>query len=426
MSRPAPHSAVSSRLKLISQVTDRLVRSLDFDETLQTLIEGATDLLNVERGSILILDPESRTLSIRVAKGLDPAVVAATRIPLGEGIAGSVAESGVPLVVQDIRELPLWQETVSHGQRHDYDDFSALCVPLQIHGRVQGVMNFNHKRGRRAFDQRDLEFALLIANQASVALYTAILHQQYQKKEALDSELRTAHVIQERLLHHPPPEFPGYVFAAACRMCNQVGGDYFDFIRLDEHRLALAIGDVAGHGLGAALLVADARAALRGMLSRGAPIEECLYELNNLLQEDTGAEMYMTLLVGVLDGPARRFHYVTAGHHMPIVSRRGKVLRLPLMGSNIPLGIRRDLSFLAEEDLALEPGDTLLLYTDGVWEATDRDGRRFGTERLHSGLEACSEHEPATTIERLLDGVARHRSAPEAEDDYTLIVSQVK
>ena len=415
---------VGSRLQLISQVTDRLVRSLDFDETLQTLIEGATDLLDVERGSILILDPNSRTLSIRVAKGLDPAVVAATRIPLGDGIAGSVALSGVPLMVQDIRKLPLWRETVSAEQHHEYEDFSALCVPLAIHGRVQGVMNFNHKRGRRAFDQQDLEFALLIANQASVALFTALLHQQYQQKEALDSELRTAHAIQERLMHHEPPVFEGFSFAAACRMCNQVGGDYFDFISLPSGGLAVAIGDVAGHGLGAALLVADARAALRGLLSRGAPIEACLHELNNLLQEDTGAEMYMTLLLGVLHGGSRRFEYATAGHHMPIVVRRGRSLRLPLMGSNIPLGIRRDLNFLAEESIEFEPGDSMLLYTDGVWEATDREGRRFGNERLTSVVEAGRHRGAQETIDALFEAVAEHRSATEAEDDYTLIVAQ--
>ncbi len=402
------------------------MRSLDFDETLQTLIEGATDLLGVERGSILILDAESRSLSIRVAKGLDPAVVATTRIPLGDGIAGSVAETGVPLVVQDIRELPLWQQSVAPGQRHDYDDFSALCVPLSIHGRIQGVMNFNHKRGRRPFDQRDLEFALLIANQASVALYTAVLHQQYQKKEALDSELRTAHAIQERLLHHEPPQLPGFSFAATCRMCNQVGGDYFDFIPLAKGKLAVAIGDVAGHGLGAALLVADARAALRGLLKSGATIEECFFELNNLLHQDTAAEMYMTFLLGVLDGPARCFQFVTAGHHMPIVSRRGKPLKLPLMGSNIPLGIRRDLRFLAEETLELASGDSLLLYTDGVWEATDREGRRFGADRLHAVLAACAERGGQETIDAMLDAVAHHRWAPEAEDDYTLVIAQVQ
>lgn len=432
--RPAPrrrapraspaHTVVGSRLQLISQVTDRLVRTLDFDETLRTLIEGATDLLAVERGSILILDPETRTLSIRVAKGLDPRVVASTRIPLGEGIAGSVAESGVPLVVQDIRELPLWRETTSASRRHEYEDFSALCVPLAIHGRVQGVMNFNHKRGGRPFDQQDLEFALLIANQASVALFTALLHQQYQKKEALDSELRTAHVIQERLMHQEPPELPGFTFAATCRMCNQVGGDYFDFIELGEGRVAVAIGDVAGHGLGAALLVADARAALRGLLSRGKAIEDCLFELNNQLHQDTGAEMYMTLLLGVVDGPGRFFHYATAGHHMPIVTRRGKSLRLPLMGSNIPLGIRRDIRFLAEQDLKFQPGDAMLLYTDGVWEATDRDGRRFGSDRITAVVESCDGQPTMPVIEMLLDSVARHRVAPEAEDDYTLIFAR--
>jgi sigma-B regulation protein RsbU (phosphoserine phosphatase) len=173
-------------------------------------------------------------------------------------------------------------------------------------------------------------------------------------------------------------------------MCNQVGGDYFDFLQLGADRLAVAIGDVAGHALGAALRVADARAGLRGLLSRGASIEDCFFELNNQLHEDTGAEMFMTLLLGVLEGPSRCFRYLTAGHHTPIVTRHGKVIRMPLMGSNIPLGIRRDLRFLAEDDLQLSPRQHVVHRR--VWEATDREGRRFGTSVWR--FEACDGREP--------------------------------
>jgi phosphoserine phosphatase RsbU/P len=421
---PPPAPALAPQLSLVSQVTDRLVRTVDFDEALQTLIEGATELLEVERGSIMILDHEKQTLSIRVAKGIDETVVRSTRIRLGEGIAGSVAQSGVPLMVQDIRELPAWQETTTPAQQEEYRDFSALCVPLTIHGQVQGVMNFNHKRGRRSFAASDLEFALLIANQAAVVLFCATLHQRFRRQQEMEVDLRIARGLQRRFLAHAPPDVPGFSFAAECAMCNDVGGDYFDFIPLDGDRLAIAIGDAAGHGLGAALLATDARAALRSCIKRGDDIERCLFEVNNLIQGDAGEEMFMTMIVGVLDARRRRFRFATAGHPMPLVVRGGRLLRLPLMGSNIPLGIRRDLKFVVEQPIDLKRGDTMFLFTDGIWEATDAAGRRFGTEVMPSLLEACHSATPQETIEAMLKGVTEHRETAEPEDDYTMVVAR--
>ena len=422
---PRPEApALAPRLSLISQVTDRLVRTVDFDEALRTLIEGATELLDVERGSIMIVDHATATLSIRVCKGIDEAVARRVRIPLGEGIAGSVASSGAPLVVHDIRELPLWQQTVAPEQRDDYRDHSALCVPLVIHGKVHGVMNFNHKRSLAPFDAGDLEFALLIANQAAVALYCATLHQQFRRQQEMEVDLRVARGLQKRFLAHEPPVVPHFEFAATCEMCNEVGGDYFDFIPLGDDRLAIVIGDAAGHGLGAALLATDARAAVRSCLKQGDDIERCLFEVNNIVQADTDAEMFMTMIVGVLDARKRRFRFATAGHPMPLVVHGGTLLRLPLMGSNIPLGIRRDIKFIVEQPIDLRRGDLLFLFTDGIWEACDVAGRRFGTEIMPGVLETCQADPLQAIIDTMLERVREHRESPEREDDYTMLVAR--
>jgi sigma-B regulation protein RsbU (phosphoserine phosphatase) len=421
--RPEAHG-LAPRLSLISQVTDRLVRTVDFDEALRTLIEGATELLDVERGSIMIVDRATQTLSIRVSRGIEETVARQVRIPVGEGIAGSVAASGAPLVVQDIRELPLWQQTVAPTQRDDYRDYSALCVPLVIHGTVQGVMNFNHKRSLAPFDQADLEFALLIANQAAVVLYCATLHQQFRRQQEMEVDLRVARGLQTRFLTHPPPVVPRFEFAATCQMCHEVGGDYFDFIPLGDDRLAIVIGDAAGHGLGAALLATDARAAVRSCLKQGDDIERCLFEVNNIVQADTDAEMFMTMIVGVLDARRRRFRFATAGHPMPLVVRNGTLLRLPLMGSNIPLGIRRDIRFVVEQPIDLKRGDLLFLFTDGIWEACDAAGRRFGTEVMPAVLEAEHRRPLPAIIETMLARVRDHRESPEREDDYTMVIAR--
>ena len=415
--RPTAHVR---ELTLVKKVTDRLVASLDFREALTTLIDGTRELLGVDRASILLLDEERKFLRIEVARGIDPEVVARTRIPLGHGIAGTVAASGEPMVARDVRTLAQWQP--DPARESEYADLSALCVPLALRGEMLGVMNFNHKRNGEPFDEADLEFALLIANQAAVVLWSARLHREYLAKQVLDRELAIARSIQERLVPQRLPELAGFRFAATQQMCQAVGGDYYDLVPAHDGRLALAIGDAAGHGVGSALVSAEARATLRECFARGDELAQSLSRVNDHLQSDTSAEMYMTMLVGLLDPATRFFEYSTAGHHLPILVRDGQALRGQTVGSNIPLGFRKGIEFRAEWPLVMRSGDLLLLYTDGIWEAEDEAGERFGSEGLIRVLEKHHKLPEQDLVDRLIGAVAEHVDGRELEDDLTLVL----
>ena len=130
----------------------------------------------------------------------------------------------------------------------------------------------------------------------------------------------------------------------------------------------------------------------------------------------------MTLLLGVLDAPRRRFEFATAGHHLPALVRCGKALRVPLVGSNFPLGIRRDLGFAREAAVELAPGDVMVLFTDGLWEAADRDGRCFGTEALPAALERLHGRRAGDILEGVFAAAGRFRATPEPDDDCTVVV----
>ena len=412
-------------LKLISQVTDRLVKTLEFDKALDHLIDGAIELLGVARASIMIVDADRTHLTIKVGRGLSPEVIDSVRIPVGQGIAGTVAKTGEPLVVRDVRKLDQWRVTARRLPAPDYQDFSALSVPLVIHGVVEGVMNFNHKLNGTALNLGDLELAMIIANQATVSLYMAKLHHEFLEKQALEHELRVARSIQKRMQPTRLPTVSGYGFAAHSQMCHEVGGDYFDFYDLSEDRIGVAIGDVAGHGLGPALLVADARASIRSGFRRGDSLEDCLSELNNLLLQETSQEHYMTMLLGILDPSEGTFELATAGHHLPIVLRNGDPLDLPKAGVNIPLGIRPDQVFFQEARLQLEAGDVLLLFTDGIWDAADAVGHRFGTLGLVDSLRTHAALEGTEIIAALLKAVAQHVKSDLLDDDCTLVTLKV-
>jgi phosphoserine phosphatase RsbU/P len=417
--RRSPESR-ARELALVKRVTERLVASLDFHESLDTLIEGATELLGVERGSILLLDPESETLRIEVARGIDPEIVERTRIPLGRGIAGQVAATGQPMVARDVREVPGFEP--NPVQAADYADHSALCVPLTLHGRVLGVMNFNHKHSGRPFAERDLEFALLIANQASIVLWSAHMHREFLSKQVLDRELEIARQIQERLIPRDLPEIPGLASYARLVTSSAVGGDCFDLFPLHDGRLVVAIGDAAGHGVGAALVAAQVRAVLRETLGRGDALTESVARVSDRLACDTSAELYMTMLVGVYDPPTRCLEFVNAGHHMPVLLRDGRAHRIRATGKNLPLGIRSGQRFSREFPLGLRPDDQLLFFTDGVWEGESGDGHRFGDAGLARALERGARLGGEELLDSLLAAAAAHSGSAEPDDDCTLVL----
>ena len=417
--RRSPESR-ARELALVKRVTERLVASLDFRQALDTLIEGATELLGVERGSILLLDAERETLRIEVARGIDPRVVEKTRIPIGRGIAGRVAASGEPVVARDVREVPGFE--LDPVQAADYVDFSALCVPLTLHGRVLGVMNFNHKRSGRPFAERDLEFALLIANQASIVLWSARMHREFLSKQVLDRELEIARQIQERLIPRDLPQVPGLESYARLVTSSAVGGDCFDLFPLHDGRLVVAIGDAAGHGVGAALVAAQVRAVLRETLGRGDALTDAVARVSDRLASDTSPELYMTMLVGIYDAPTRCLEFVNAGHHMPVLLRHGRARGIPATGRNLPLGIRPGQQFSREFPLGLRPGDQLLFFTDGVWEVESGDGRRFGDAGVARALERGARLGGEKMLDALLAAAVAHGGRDEPDDDCTLVL----
>jgi len=410
-------------LALVKRVTERLVSSLDFHEALGTLIEGATELLGVERGSILLVDDESRSLRIEVARGIDPRIVETTRIPIGRGIAGRVAASGEPVVAQDVRELPGFES--SPDQAADYADFSALCVPLTLHGKVLGVMNFNHKRSGRPFEHRDLEFALLIANQTAIVLWSAQLHREFLSKQVLDRELEIARQIQQRLLPRDLPEIPGLRSFARLDTSSAVGGDYFDLFPLRDGRLAVAIGDAAGHGVGAALVAAQVRSTVRDCFGRGDGLLETVSRVSDRLASDTEPGMYMTLVLGLFDPPTRCFEFVNAGHHMPVLLRDGRAHKVKRMARSLPVGIRAKQEFAREFPLGLRPEDYLLFFTDGVWEPENEAGERFGDEGVARALERSARLDGDQIVEAVLSASIAHAGRPVPEDDCTLVLLRV-
>jgi sigma-B regulation protein RsbU (phosphoserine phosphatase) len=244
-------------------------------------------------------------------------------------------------------------------------------------------------------------------------------------KERLEMKrsLSLAREIQQMLLPTSPPHLPGFEIAGQTLYCDETGGDYFDFIDLGAGRLGLAVGDVTGHGVGAALLMATARGVLRSQAARsGLTIGQLFADLNRHLVENTADTLFMTLFYGIIDSDNRTFHWISAGHGpvFQFSQQSGHFTELP--STAIPLGIMAEAAFEAGGSRVLHRGDILLVGTDGVWETEGPGGELFGIARLQKAVAGSADGTAEDILAAVMAAVASFRGEASPQDDLTLIV----
>jgi len=246
------------------------------------------------------------------------------------------------------------------------------------------------------------------------------------EREKMKQSLEMAMEIQQHLLPQGSPQVDGFDIAGKSIYCDETGGDYYDFIELAElgaGRLGIALGDVSGHGIGAALLMAAARGVLRSHAARHeANLGELFETLNRHLVRDTGEEQFMTLFYAVLDAEARSLVWTSGGHDPALWLQNvgGQIQELPNTG--IPLGILDDAKYEQAGPIELRPGDIVLVGTDGIWEARNTDGEMFGKGRLRKILTDSADRSAAEIHDRTVEAVHDFRQTRPQEDDVTLVV----
>ena len=269
-------------------------------------------------------------------------------------------------------------------------------------------------------DLREKNRQLAQANEELKAAQAQII-----EKEKLEHELQLAREIQESILPRSLPQLGGFNFGARMAPARSVGGDCFDFIGLGGDSLGIVVGDVSGKGIPAAIFMALARSLLRAEGSRAASPREALQNVNRHLLDMNEAEMFVTVLYGVLNRGTREFRFVRAGHDMPIVvDGRGEAVTLP-PGRGQPLGVIPEPAF-DEQRLIILPGSTLLIYTDGVTDALNPQGAFFGLERLQEAVRANRQASAQALCDRLLQAVIEHQGVAPQHDDVTLVAVQAR
>jgi len=288
-------------------------------------------------------------------------------------------------------------------------------MPKEITGNVLNERRFT---GRVAHVHPN-EFADGMSGVGVQFLYYGDIALQLHEQEQENSEARS---IQQALLPKEIPQFPGYEIASASQSARDVGGDYFDVLPFDADALGLCIADVAGKGFSAALLMSNLQASVRGLAAPSLPPSELCLRLNALLHRNMEGDRFVTFFYAHLDGPARRLSYVNAGHNPPIVLHRdGSHHRLKEGGG--VLGVFSDQAF-ASGTIHLQSGDRLVLFTDGVTEASNAGKEEFGEQRLLELLKANRTSTPAEIKNKILNALADFNRS-NWQDDVTLLILAV-
>jgi sigma-B regulation protein RsbU (phosphoserine phosphatase) len=404
-------------LRRILDVARHMAVVNDLDVLLGTIVEAACEVLGCERATIYLYDSERRELYSRVAKGID-----AIRFPADRGIAGAAATAracvNVPDAYADARFNP------EFDRKHGFRTRNLLAIPLEnLDGDLIGVVQAINKRGA-AFDPDDEALAEALSAQAGVALERARLLEQYAEKQRMQRDLDLARSIQQGLFPKRDPHVSGYEIAGWNRPADETGGDCYDFIPLPDGRLALLLADATGHGIGAALVIAEARSLVRALLSVTDDLARVAVAVNRLLAHDLAGDRFVTAFLGVLDPVRNCVEYVSGGQGPLLLVTREEAVQRP--ANALPFAVLDELDQVEIGRFDLAPGATLVLLTDGFYEAGDPLGELFGEARVISFIQGRAAEPLGDTIVALHDAIQRFtRNAPQADDLTALLVRRL-
>ena len=416
-SRSHNHIGAVEKLAALTKVTYALSESLERDEVLTKILDFLFELFTeADRGFIILKNAEGR---------LDPLGFKTRRpdddenIRISKTVVNQVMENRRPLISSDAasdERFDLSQSIV------DFRIRSIMCAPLiNSQDEAIGVIQLDTLRKSIAFNEEDLETLVTVAMQASLAIQKSDLFEDLKKSEEFKIDLQIAHEIQQRFLPQRPPASEEYEFFSYYRPMQQVGGDYFDYVVLDDGRIAIIVADVVGHGIAAALLMAKISAESRFALATSSCPIEAVSKMNNSLS-GLNIDRFVTLALGLLDLNTNTLSIVNAGHMPPIFrsGAMGEIKKLAREESGLPLGIMEDYPYECVE-VQIEPGDVVIFYTDGINEAMNSDGKQLTTKQMIEEIKISQAKKPHTIGEQIRKSVARHTDGFPAIDDICIV-----
>ncbi|OGB62139.1 MAG: hypothetical protein A2Y94_12960 [Caldithrix sp. RBG_13_44_9] len=403
-------------LSVLNDIATAIASTQGLDELANLIIQKCVKHLKVEQGAVMLLDERDLKNPFHTMVRKQDTALNVLPFRLDAQLAGWMIKNKTPLLITDLIKDQRFKDVASAGMNLQ----SLLSVPLLLKGRLIGLISVFNKKTDPGFTLDDQRLLAIIAAQSAQVIENARLYQEEQALFKLQEEMRLAREIQMNLLPASSPQIAGYDIAGRTHPAKEVGGDYFDYIPLNDHSLAFCLGDVSGKGMPAALLMANLQATLRGQAAREVSCKICMERSNRLLFHGTDSTKFATLFYGILNAERHELCYSNAGHDFPLLFSAGKTpSRLKTGG--VVLGFVEDFPY-TEERLTLNRGDLLLLYSDGITEAMNEHEEEFGEQRLAKTVQKHISEPAESIIDHILGSVRQHSTTIPQMDDMTLLV----
>jgi sigma-B regulation protein RsbU (phosphoserine phosphatase) len=410
--------------KVLGELSEKVRGMVETGPLLEVVSQSLSHSLHVKHVAVLL--DEQHAFSPAYTLGFDHPPL--TELSESSLVTRRVVESGPARVYLD--DVDSWVHDESDRAVLRTLD-SQLLLPLVVRGQLLGIVSLGPKQSEEPYSASDLRLLESVAAQTGLALanakLTAAVAAEVAQRERLNREMEIAREVQERLFPQNMPLVPGLDYCGHCRPALGVGGDYYDFLGLPDSELGIAIGDVSGKGIAAALLMASLQASLRGQTLRekgeiGAELATIMRHVNRLVYDASSSNRYATFFYAQYEPVSRRLSYVNAGHNPPVVLRAGEAIRLEAGGAVV--GLLPDFPY-GEGSIQLQLGDVLVAFTDGISESMNPEDEEWGEDAMIAAARDCAGLTARETLDHLMAGADAFARGAKQHDDMTLVIARV-
>jgi sigma-B regulation protein RsbU (phosphoserine phosphatase) len=405
----------SDLLALISKVGVALLASVTLNETLEQIVSLVFEAVPAHRCMVMMRDEKSPELKVAVARLRDRAGEVG-EIRISRSVIDEVVANGKSVLTSDAQSDPRFAggTVMLQGVR------SVLAVPLGVGANVFGIIYADSPLADGRFTEDHLKVLTTLASVAAIRVENARLTEEQMERERLEREQQVASEIQQRFLPATAPLVAGYELQGISFPCYEIGGDYYDFIQREDGRLVVALGDVSGKGTAAALLMSSLHAAVHAQADIHNSLAKTIGAVNRYLVDSIPANRFVTLFYAELEPKSGALAFLNAGHNPPLIVHAGGTME-QLASGGLPLGIMPNADF-REGRTQLHPGDVLVIYSDGVSEATNPSGEEFGPTRLYEVVARNLDGSAAGIRDRIESALTKFCQGTPAADDITLVI----
>ncbi|MCX8056932.1 MAG: SpoIIE family protein phosphatase [Ignavibacteria bacterium] len=403
-------------LEALIQAFEFISSPLEPDEILKIVLEQISNLLDAEAGSIFLINEKRNVLELKVATNLTQDEIEKIKIPIGKGLAGFVAEKDQLVNIHDVTKDERFYSNIDHIT--GFTTKSILTVPLKTSDKIVGVIQALNKKNGKHFDDEDEILITEFSRLVGLTLEKAWFLSQLIEKQTFEVDLTIASKIQESLLPKNELRIDDVLIKGFYKPARYISGDYFDFFVLNNDQILIVLGDAAGKGAQASLIMASVKAYLSAAIESKLDFITISNNLNKFLAVNTPLDKFITIFLGLINLKENKISYINCGHEPGlIVSENGEVEFLH--SNNIIMGVLENFEYLPSE-VSFSKNSFLFIYTDGVTEANDKFDNRFGNENLMKVIIENSKT-PLKIFQKLPEAIQKFVGEKDQFDDITFI-----